>query len=231
MAAHLLEGRGHPGRRRPATTIERHERLLALGSVTAGLTHELEQPGRGRAPGPRSTLRERLDGLRTPSSAAWPRPASTAASSRPSPSWPARRSTDRREAPSCRRCRPPTARTSWPTGSTTTASRTAGTWRPRWWPRGSTSTAPAAGRDAGRRRRARVGLLALVCALESDALLERDHRGRRPHHRRCWRRPSSTRRWTGPRCRPCDVHEGLDATLTMLGHKLGAASRSSATTT
>ncbi len=43
MAAHLLEGfstQGMEGRE----VIERHERLVALGSVTAGLTHELNNP-------------------------------------------------------------------------------------------------------------------------------------------------------------------------------------------
>jgi signal transduction histidine kinase len=43
MAAHLLEGittQGMDSR----DTIERHERLVALGSVTAGLTHELNNP-------------------------------------------------------------------------------------------------------------------------------------------------------------------------------------------
>jgi signal transduction histidine kinase len=43
MAAHLLEGvstDGMAGR----DTIERHERLVALGAVTAGLTHELNNP-------------------------------------------------------------------------------------------------------------------------------------------------------------------------------------------
>ena len=43
MAAHLLEGvstQGMEGRE----AIERHERLVALGSVTAGLTHELNNP-------------------------------------------------------------------------------------------------------------------------------------------------------------------------------------------
>jgi signal transduction histidine kinase len=43
MAAHLLEGsqvQGYAAR----DTVARHERLVALGSVTAGLTHELNNP-------------------------------------------------------------------------------------------------------------------------------------------------------------------------------------------
>ena len=43
MAAHLLEGLATQGMD-TRDTIERHERLVALGSVTAGLTHELNNP-------------------------------------------------------------------------------------------------------------------------------------------------------------------------------------------
>ena len=43
MAAHLLEGLATQGMS-TRDTIERHERLVALGSVTAGLTHELNNP-------------------------------------------------------------------------------------------------------------------------------------------------------------------------------------------
>ena len=43
MAAHLLEGASTQGQA-ASDTIERHERLVALGSVTAGLTHELNNP-------------------------------------------------------------------------------------------------------------------------------------------------------------------------------------------
>jgi len=43
MAAHVLEGFATQGMDSRAA-IERHERLVALGSVTAGLTHELNNP-------------------------------------------------------------------------------------------------------------------------------------------------------------------------------------------
>jgi signal transduction histidine kinase len=43
MAAHLLEGAATQGAT-ASEIIERHERLVALGSVTAGLTHELNNP-------------------------------------------------------------------------------------------------------------------------------------------------------------------------------------------
>jgi signal transduction histidine kinase len=43
MAAHLLEGAATQGAD-ASSIVERHERLMALGSVTAGLTHELNNP-------------------------------------------------------------------------------------------------------------------------------------------------------------------------------------------
>ena len=43
MAAHLLQGFATQGMS-TRDTIERHERLVALGTVTAGLTHELNNP-------------------------------------------------------------------------------------------------------------------------------------------------------------------------------------------
>jgi len=43
MATHLLEGRSIQGQA-ATDTLARHERLVALGTVTAGLTHELNNP-------------------------------------------------------------------------------------------------------------------------------------------------------------------------------------------
>lgn len=43
MATHLLEGRTIQGQA-ATDTLARHERLVALGTVTAGLTHELNNP-------------------------------------------------------------------------------------------------------------------------------------------------------------------------------------------
>jgi len=62
MAAHLLEGAATQGRA-ASDTIERHERLVALGAVTAGLTHELNNPVAAvmRAS---DRLRDRLAGMR-----------------------------------------------------------------------------------------------------------------------------------------------------------------------
>ena len=60
MAAHLMVGAATQGRE-ASDMIERHERLVALGAVTAGLTHELNNPVAAvtRAA---ATLRERLNG-------------------------------------------------------------------------------------------------------------------------------------------------------------------------
>ncbi len=62
MAAHLLEGAATQGAD-ASNIVERHERLVALGSVTAGLTHELNNPVAAvlRAT---ATLRERLTSMR-----------------------------------------------------------------------------------------------------------------------------------------------------------------------
>jgi signal transduction histidine kinase len=62
MAAHLLEGAATQGAD-ASNIVERHERLVALGSVTAGLTHELNNPVAAvlRAT---ATLRERLGTMR-----------------------------------------------------------------------------------------------------------------------------------------------------------------------
>ena len=63
MAIHLLQGLATTGMD-TRDAVERHERLVALGAVTAGLTHELNNPvaAVSRAT---ATLRERLAGMRT----------------------------------------------------------------------------------------------------------------------------------------------------------------------
>jgi signal transduction histidine kinase len=60
MAAHLMVGAATQGRQASAV-IERHERLVALGAVTAGLTHELNNPAAAVSRATAS-LRERLNG-------------------------------------------------------------------------------------------------------------------------------------------------------------------------
>jgi signal transduction histidine kinase len=62
MAIHFLEGLATTGMD-TRDVVERHERLVALGSVTAGLTHELNNPVAAVARGT-AMLRERLAGMR-----------------------------------------------------------------------------------------------------------------------------------------------------------------------
>ncbi|WP_375474783.1 ATP-binding protein [uncultured Jatrophihabitans sp.] len=62
MALHLLEGLFYGGQKTRRVVGER-ERLLALGSLTAGLTHELNNPA-AAAVRATSSLRERLAGMR-----------------------------------------------------------------------------------------------------------------------------------------------------------------------
>ncbi|HEX6472111.1 MAG TPA: ATP-binding protein [Streptosporangiaceae bacterium] len=62
MAAHLLEGM-FLGRRNTDAVIGSRERLLALGKLTAGLTHELNNPA-AAAVRASAALRERVAGMR-----------------------------------------------------------------------------------------------------------------------------------------------------------------------
>jgi signal transduction histidine kinase len=62
MAVHLLEGLFF-GVRNTQQTIGQRERLLALGSLSAGLTHELNNPAAAAARAT-SSLRERVAGMR-----------------------------------------------------------------------------------------------------------------------------------------------------------------------
>jgi signal transduction histidine kinase len=62
MAVHLLEGVFY-GNRRTQDVVGQRERLLALGSLSAGLTHELNNPA-AAAVRATSSLRERVAGMR-----------------------------------------------------------------------------------------------------------------------------------------------------------------------
>jgi signal transduction histidine kinase len=62
MAVHLLEGLFY-GNKNAQRTIAQRERLLALGSLSAGLTHELNNPA-AAAVRATSSLRERVAGMR-----------------------------------------------------------------------------------------------------------------------------------------------------------------------
>ena len=62
MPVHLLEGLFF-GNQRSQSTVAQRERLLALGSLSAGLTHELNNPA-AAAVRATSSLRERVAGMR-----------------------------------------------------------------------------------------------------------------------------------------------------------------------
>jgi signal transduction histidine kinase len=63
MAVHLIEG-FVMGMRRTNETLGQRERLLALGSLSAGLTHELNNPA-AAAVRAAATLRQRIAGMRS----------------------------------------------------------------------------------------------------------------------------------------------------------------------
>ncbi len=63
MAMHLLEGLFF-GMRNSQTIIGERQRLVALGALSAGLTHELNNPA-AAAVRATATLRERVTGMRT----------------------------------------------------------------------------------------------------------------------------------------------------------------------
>ncbi|HEY3004817.1 MAG TPA: ATP-binding protein [Kribbellaceae bacterium] len=63
MAVHLIEG-VMMGMRRTNQTLGQRERLLALGSLSAGLTHELNNPA-AAAVRASATLRQRVAGMRS----------------------------------------------------------------------------------------------------------------------------------------------------------------------
>ena len=63
MAVHLLEGM-FTGSQKTREVVGQRERLLALGSLTAGLTHELNNPA-AAAVRATSSLRERVAGMRS----------------------------------------------------------------------------------------------------------------------------------------------------------------------
>lgn len=157
MAVHLLEGLFF-GQENSRQIINQRERLLALGSLSAGLTHELNNPA-AAAVRATSALRERVAGMRHKLGAITAgrysretlvtlvdiqeRTAEQVAKASRSPRW-----------------RPPTGRTRCPTGWTNTASTTAGGWprcscRRAWTPTGwtrwrrSSTRRPSRARSAG----------------------------------------------------------------------------------
>ena len=123
MPTHLLEGLWLGGQR-SREAVGQRERLLALGSLTAGLTHELNNPA-AAAVRATVTLRERVAGDAGQAEDAGGRQVRAANLRRSSSSSSARSSGSPRR-PSSPRSRRRTGKTRCPTGSTSAASPTAG---------------------------------------------------------------------------------------------------------
>jgi signal transduction histidine kinase len=217
MAAHLLEGAATQGAD-ASQIVERHERLVALGSVTAGLTHELNNPV---AAVMRATdrLREGLAAMRTEIGKVI-RSDFTADQLEALAELAGRALERRKDEPHLS-----------PLEASDREDALAG-WLEDHGVAESWETAPtlvAAGLDVGwLEELAKVlppgqleaGLTYPVRALESDSLLDEitEAAGRISELL------ASVKQYTQMDRAPLqtfDVHEGLDATLTMLGHKLG----------
>ena len=217
MAAHLLEGAATQGAD-VSSIVERHERLMALGSVTAGLTHELNNPVAAvvRATG---RLREGLGAMRTEIAKVIASDLSEAQLEAVAEL--AGRALERRaQAPELS-----------PLDASDREDEIAG-WLDDHDVAEGWEIAPvlvAAGLDVGWLEelsdalppgQLAAGLTYPVRALESDALVDEitEAAGRISGLL------ASVKQYTQMDRAPLqtfDVHEGLDATLTMLGHKLG----------
>jgi signal transduction histidine kinase len=216
MAAHLLEGAATQGAD-ASQIVERHERLVALGSVTAGLTHELNNPVAAvmRAS---ATLREMLGDMQQ-------KVGTMVRSQLPAEQLQAIADLAG-EALARRRDAPPLS----PMEASDREDQLAD-WLEDHGVDGAWEMAPtlvAAGVDLGWLQRfaealppahLAAGLSYPVRALASDALLDEitEAAGRVSELL------ASVKQYTQMDRAPMqtfDVHEGLDATLTMLGHKL-----------
>ena len=229
MAVHLLEGM-FVGQRNSAELVGQRERLLALGKLTAGLTHELNNPAAAAA---RATdaLRERFAGMRH-KLAMLSEGKLDGAVLRSLTGLQEEFVAPRRERPRAHRAGAlgPGGR-GWPTGSRSTTSPSRGRWpasssRPGSGPRTSTASPTPSPRPSWRRRcagwptpsrpsRCSVEITDSTHRISAlvDAAKQYSQMDRTPHQ-------------------PTDLHAGLDATLVMLGAQDPArASRWSRTTT
>ena len=222
MAVHLLEGLFFGQQSSQAATGQR-ERLLALGSLSAGLTHELNNPA-AAATRATATLRERVAGMRHKlaiiASGPYDREqlaqiihlqekavAALAAHPRvrrgPDGAW-----------------RSPTSRTPSATGWTTTTSPAAGSSRRASSPPGSAPRGSTWSRRASAPEVLEGAVRWLAYTLETESLMNEveDATGRisalvgaAKQYSQIGRAPDQT----------VDVHELLDSTLTMLDRQLG----------
>jgi signal transduction histidine kinase len=217
MAAHLLEGASTQGRA-AADTVARHEKLVALGSVTASLTHELNNPVAAVV---RATarMRERLEGMRTQvgkvimsdfSAEELQAIADLAAEAlerrRDAPKLSPLDASDREEELA-----------DWledhgVADASDTASTLVGAGLDVAWAERVAAALPSPSFE--------TGLAYPVHAVESDGLLDEITEAAE----RISALLAAARQYTQMDRAPLqsfDVHEGLDATITMLGHKLG----------
>jgi signal transduction histidine kinase len=217
MAAHLLEGAATQGAD-ASRIVERHERLVALGSVTAGLTHELNNPVAAvlRAT---DTLRQGLASMRSEIGKVI-RSDFTAAQLEGLTDLVGRALERRREAPQLS-----------PLEASDREDELAG-WLDDHGVAAGWEIAPTlvgAGVDLGwveelakvlPPEHLEAGLTYPVRALESDSLLDEITEAAA----RISALLASAKQYTQMDRAPLqtfDLHEGIDATLTMLGHKLG----------
>ena len=218
MAAHLLEGAGIQGRA-ATDTINRHERLVALGTVTAGLTHELNNPVAAvmRAT---ATLRERQAAMRA---------ALTALAREGLGAGDLEAVTELTEQAITRRTRDPQARSPLETSdregelaawledqgvesSWEHASTLVDAGLDVEWAQALAAVTPAA--------RFESGLEYSVGVLESAGLLDEIAEAAARISGLLAAAKQYTQMDRAP-LQSIDVHEGLEATLTMLAHKLG----------
>jgi signal transduction histidine kinase len=217
MAAHLLVGSATQGQDASAT-VERHERLVALGSVTAGLTHELNNPV-AAVMSASARLREMLEEMREKLGlvvrSELPGPQLEAIADLAARALEHRRSapalspleTSDREEQLTDWLEDHGVDAAWEIAPTLVASGVDQSWLESF-----AEALPPSHLEAG--------LSYPVRALESDSLLDEitEAAGRISGLL------ASAKQYTQMDRAPLqtfDVHEGLDATLTMLGHKLG----------
>ena len=213
MATHMLEGFAVQGMG-SQQTVSTRERLVALGTVTAGLTHELNNPATPPGPPP-------------PCPSAWP------ASGRSWPGWPGGLDADGlaalaglvRQASDGRAGQAPLS----PLEASDREDELGG-WLEEHGVARAWDLAPplvAAGVDTAGWSGSPPPSPPRCCPMPVGCR-GHDLRCREPAggggrgvrtHRRSSARPSSTARWTAA-LRQVDVHDGLESTLTMLKHKL-----------